>query len=245
MLDALVIAPHPDDAELGMGGTIVRLLGQGWKVGILDLTSGEPTPLGSLETRARETAEATKALGLTWRRNLGLPNRSLEPTLLHRRELAAVFREARPRLLFAPFWEDRPPRPHGGDEARRGCPVLEQAFQERHPRRAIPPVAGPVLLQRPSPDRRAAQLPDRHLRPARRQARLDAGLSLAARGQPAARETGRYRRRGGSEPLLGQHRRRPPRRALRQPGADWAHGAGWAPALSHVRTPRPHFGEVA
>lgn len=109
MLDALVIAPHPDDAELSMGGTIIRLLGQGWKVGILDLTSGEPTPLGSVETRKRETEAASLALGLAWRRNLGLPNRSLEPTLAHRRELAAVFREARPRLLFAPFWEDAHP----------------------------------------------------------------------------------------------------------------------------------------
>ena len=109
MLDALVIAPHPDDAELSMGGTIVRLIGQGWVVGVLDLTSGEPTPLGSLEIRERETAEATRELGLTWRKNLGLPNRSLEPTLAHRRALAAVFREARPRLLFAPYWEDAHP----------------------------------------------------------------------------------------------------------------------------------------
>jgi bacillithiol biosynthesis deacetylase BshB1 len=109
MLDALVIAPHPDDAELGMGGTIVRLLGQGWSIGILDLTSGEPTPLGSIEKRTQETAAATEALGLTWRRNLGLPNRSLEPTLLHRRTMATVFREVRPRLLFAPYWEDAHP----------------------------------------------------------------------------------------------------------------------------------------
>jgi N-acetylglucosamine malate deacetylase 1 len=109
MLDALVIAPHPDDAELSMGGTIVRLIQQGWSIGVLDLTSGEPTPLGSPEIRGRETAEATSALGLTWRRNLGLPNRSLEPTLLHRRALAAVFREVRPRLLFAPYWEDAHP----------------------------------------------------------------------------------------------------------------------------------------
>jgi N-acetylglucosamine malate deacetylase 1 len=109
MLDALVIAPHPDDAELSMGGTIVRLLEQGWSIGVLDLTSGEPTPLGSLEIRARETAEATRELGLTWRRNLGLPNRSLEPTLNHRRALAAVFREVRPKLLFAPYWEDAHP----------------------------------------------------------------------------------------------------------------------------------------
>jgi bacillithiol biosynthesis deacetylase BshB1 len=109
MLDALVVAPHPDDAELGMGGTILRLQAQGWTVGILDLTSGEPTPLGSLELRAEETGKANACLGNPWRANLGLPNRSLEPTLLHRRALAAVFRKVRPRLLFAPFWEDAHP----------------------------------------------------------------------------------------------------------------------------------------
>jgi N-acetylglucosamine malate deacetylase 1 len=109
MLDALVVAPHPDDAELGVGGTIIRLIGQGWKVGILDLTSGEPTPLGSPERRAAETAAANAALGNPWRKNLGLPNRSLEPTLAHRRALAAVFRSIRPRVLFAPYWEDAHP----------------------------------------------------------------------------------------------------------------------------------------
>jgi len=109
MLDALVVAPHPDDAELGMGGTIVRLIGQGWEIGILDLTSGEPTPLGSLERRAAETLAANSALGNPWRMNLGLPNRSLEPTLVNRRELAGVFRQVRPRLIFAPYWEDAHP----------------------------------------------------------------------------------------------------------------------------------------
>jgi len=109
MLDALVVSPHPDDAELGMGGTILRLMGRGWKVGILDLTSGEPTPLGSPAIRAAETAAATAALGGPWRANLGLPNRSLEPSLENRRALAAVFRRVRPRLLFAPFWEDAHP----------------------------------------------------------------------------------------------------------------------------------------
>src|SRR5262249_39944078 len=109
MLDALVVATHPDDAELGMGGTIVRMIGQGWKVGILDLTSGEPTPPGSPERRARETAAANEALGGPWRRNLGLPNRNLEATLLHRRAVAEVFRKVRPRLLFAPYWEDAHP----------------------------------------------------------------------------------------------------------------------------------------
>lgn len=109
MLDALVVAPHPDDAELGMGGTIVRLGAMGWRVGVLDLTSGEPTPLGTPERRARETAAATAALGIPWRQNLGLPNRSLEATLAHRRALSAVFRAVRPRVLFAPYWEDAHP----------------------------------------------------------------------------------------------------------------------------------------
>jgi bacillithiol biosynthesis deacetylase BshB1 len=109
MLDALAIAPHPDDAELGMGGTILRLQEQGWRVGILDLTSGEPTPRGSIERRRAETEAANAHLGNPWRRNLGLPNRSLEPSLLNRRALAAVFREVRPRVLFAPYWEDAHP----------------------------------------------------------------------------------------------------------------------------------------
>ena len=109
MLDALVIAPHPDDAEIGMGGTIARLIAQGWKVGILDLTSGEPTPLGDPVRRAAETEAANAAIGGPWRENLGLANRSLKPSLLNRRALASVFRRVRPRILFAPYWEDAHP----------------------------------------------------------------------------------------------------------------------------------------
>ena len=108
-LDILVIAPHPDDAELGMGGAIMRFLDEGLRVGILDLTSGEPTPFGTPEKRKSETSEATKILGVPWRQNLGLPNRSLEPTLEARAKLAGVIRTTRPRWLFAPFWEDAHP----------------------------------------------------------------------------------------------------------------------------------------
>ncbi len=108
-LDALVVAAHPDDAELGMGGGILKMLAQGLKVGVLDLTSGEPTPHGSLEIRAAETQAATDVLKLSWRGNLGLPNRSLEPTLAARKELASVIRLTRPRWLFAPFWVDAHP----------------------------------------------------------------------------------------------------------------------------------------
>src|ERR1700731_1487442 len=109
MLDYLVIAPHPDDAELAVGGTILLLQAQGARVGILDLTDGEPTPHGSPEIRRRETEAATAVLGLAWRGNLGLTNRRLEADLQSRACLAGVLRQLRPRVLFAPYWEDNHP----------------------------------------------------------------------------------------------------------------------------------------
>jgi bacillithiol biosynthesis deacetylase BshB1 len=108
-IDYLVIAPHPDDAELGLGGTILLLKEQGCSVGVLDLTDGEPTPHGSPEVRQQETAAATRVLGLDWRGNLALPNRLLQPSLHARGLLAGVLRELRPRVLFAPYWEDAHP----------------------------------------------------------------------------------------------------------------------------------------
>lgn len=108
-LDVLAVAVHPDDAEIGVGGTLVSCLRQKLRVGVLELTSGEPTPHGSPEIRAAETAASTKILGLDWRQNLGLPNRSLEHTLEARRALAAVFRLTRPKLILAPYWEDSHP----------------------------------------------------------------------------------------------------------------------------------------
>lgn len=108
-LDILVVAPHPDDAELGMAGAILKYKAEGKRIGVLDLTNGEPTPFGSIEIRERETAAATAILQLDWRGNLGLPNRSLQHTLEARAQLAGVFRQLRPRTLFAPYWVDAHP----------------------------------------------------------------------------------------------------------------------------------------
>jgi len=108
-LDILVVAPHPDDAEISVGGTIAVSLQQNLRVGVLELTSGEPTPHGSIETRRRETQKSTEILGLTWRANLDLPNRSLQPTLEARRSLAEVFRTLRPQILLVPYWQDAHP----------------------------------------------------------------------------------------------------------------------------------------
>jgi bacillithiol biosynthesis deacetylase BshB1 len=108
-VDVVVVAPHPDDAELGMGGTILKMVEASITVGIVDVTNGEPTPFGTPEIRAAETEQATKILGIRWRANLGLPNRSLEPTLEGRAMLASVFRLARPKMVFCPYWEDAHP----------------------------------------------------------------------------------------------------------------------------------------
>ncbi|WP_235951799.1 MULTISPECIES: PIG-L family deacetylase [Crateriforma] len=92
-----------------MGGTIAKMIDAGMRVGVLDLTSGEPTPHGSDSIRQAETASATEALRLTWRGNAGLTNRKLQATLEARELLASFFRMLRPRWLFAPYWMDAHP----------------------------------------------------------------------------------------------------------------------------------------
>ncbi len=108
-LDVLVIAPHPDDAELTMGGTLTRMADAGLRTGVLDLTTGEPTPLGSPSIRFAEMIAATQPLGLTWRGNAGLINRSLVNDLASRDRIAGYVRCLRPRWLFAPYWHDAHP----------------------------------------------------------------------------------------------------------------------------------------
>ena len=108
-LDALVLAAHPDDAEIALGGTILKLLAQGKRVGICDVTRGEMGTRGTDADRAREADAATAALGLSARFNLGLPDGRVEVTLEAREALARLLREERPRLLFAHHTEDLHP----------------------------------------------------------------------------------------------------------------------------------------
>lgn len=108
-LDILVVAPHPDDAEISVGGTIAVSKQRGLRVGVIELTNGEPTPFGSVAIRTAETQAATEVLKLDWRGNLGLPNRQLEHSLAARQALANVFRQLRPRIVLAPYWEDSHP----------------------------------------------------------------------------------------------------------------------------------------
>lgn len=108
-LDFLAIASHPDDVEIGAAGALLGLKARGARVGVLDLTNGEPTPHGSPEIRRQETDAATRVLNLDWRGNLGLPNRSLTADLESRRLLAGMLRQLRPRVLLTHYWEDAHP----------------------------------------------------------------------------------------------------------------------------------------
>lgn len=109
LFDAVCIGAHPDDVEIGMGATIAKLAAAGKRVAIVDLTNGEPTPYGSVETRAAESLRAAQILGASVRRTLTQPNRYLQDTVEARIELAEVLRELRPRMLFIPYAEDAHP----------------------------------------------------------------------------------------------------------------------------------------
>ncbi len=109
MADFLVIAAHPDDAEIGMGGTIAALARQDHRVTILDLTDGEPTPMGTPERRRQESEAAARVLGIARRVTLPFPNRYLADTVENRMAVAEVIREVRPAILFIPYWVDAHP----------------------------------------------------------------------------------------------------------------------------------------
>jgi N-acetylglucosamine malate deacetylase 1 len=108
MASILVIGPHPDDQELGMGGTIVKLARQGHRIHLIDMTNGEPTPRGSVETRAAEAAAAARVMGVE-RSLLGLKNRAVVHDIPSRHKLAAVIRIHRPDWIFLPYPTDAHP----------------------------------------------------------------------------------------------------------------------------------------
>ncbi len=99
-LDVVAVAPHPDDLEIMCGGTLAKLVKQGYRVGIFDLTTGEPTPRGNEETRQREAEAARQVLGVQVRLCLELPNRELMDGPPARYRLATELRRYHPRLVI-------------------------------------------------------------------------------------------------------------------------------------------------
>lgn len=100
-LDIIAVGAHPDDVEIACGATLAKLTKQGYRVGIVDLTDGEPTPNSpGPEVRRQEALEAAKTLGIETRIQLDLPNRKLFDCFESRIELAKIFRRYQPKLVL-------------------------------------------------------------------------------------------------------------------------------------------------
>jgi N-acetylglucosamine malate deacetylase 1 len=100
MIDILAVFAHPDDLELSVGGTMLKLKSLGYKTGALDVTQGEMGTRGTVEGRAREAEEAAKILELDLRENLGLPDGHVFADEMSRRELVRAFRRLKPKVVF-------------------------------------------------------------------------------------------------------------------------------------------------
>lgn len=108
-VDVLAIFAHPDDAELTVGGTLLKLKSLGYKTGVLDMTKGENGTRGTVEIRAAEAADAARILKLDVRENLGLLDGGVFPSDEHRRLLVTALRRLRPRVILTHQLDDPHP----------------------------------------------------------------------------------------------------------------------------------------
>ena len=115
-VDLLVFGPHPDDLEIGLGGTIAKHVADGLSVGLCDLTAGELSTNGTPEIRAREATDAAKVLGAEWRECLGWPDGGLTRDADLVRSGAEFIRRHQPRSIAVPYWNDRHPDHRGASE---------------------------------------------------------------------------------------------------------------------------------
>jgi bacillithiol biosynthesis deacetylase BshB1 len=122
-LDILVFAVHPDDAELGCSGTILKYIAAGKKVGIVDLTRGELGTRGTAETRDTEAADSAKILGLHARENLGIRDGFFNNDEPHQMEVIKMIRKYQPEIVLSNALHDRHP-----DHGRAGDLVNDAIF---------------------------------------------------------------------------------------------------------------------
>jgi bacillithiol biosynthesis deacetylase BshB1 len=108
-LDILVLPVHPDDAELGCAGTILKHIAAGKKVGIADLTRGELGTRGSAEIREQEAAKAARVLGLSVRENIGIPDGFFENTKEYQLKVIETIRKYQPGIIITNAYHDRHP----------------------------------------------------------------------------------------------------------------------------------------
>jgi len=122
-LDILAFGSHPDDVEIGIGGTLIKHASQGYDCGIVDLTRGEAGSNGTPEIRRGEALKAAEVMGLCVRDNLGLPDARLQVDEESLRAVIEVIRKYRPRVVLGPYWQDKHP-----DHLRASQLVREAAY---------------------------------------------------------------------------------------------------------------------
>ena len=105
----LVFGPHPDDIEIGLGGTVAQHAALGLRVGLCDLTTGEMGSNGTPAERLAEAEAARQVLGAAWRENLRWPDRRIGKDPSHLEHAVGFIRRHRPRVVAAPYWADRHP----------------------------------------------------------------------------------------------------------------------------------------
>ncbi|OFW12288.1 MAG: bacillithiol biosynthesis deacetylase BshB1 [Acidobacteria bacterium RIFCSPLOWO2_12_FULL_67_14] len=108
-VDILAFGPHPDDLEIGLGGTLAKHAALGHRVALCDLTAGEMGSNGTVDERLHEAEAARAMLNAEWRENLRLPDRAIGSDPGHVRAVAEIVRRARPRVVAVPYWADRHP----------------------------------------------------------------------------------------------------------------------------------------
>jgi bacillithiol biosynthesis deacetylase BshB1 len=122
--DVLAFGSHPDDVELGAGGTVAQMVADGYRVGIVDLTRGELGSRGTVELRNQEALDASAILGASRRVNLNLPDGDIRNTQENRLAVIRELRAARPNLILIPAPECR--HPDHPDSARL---IIDAVFQ--------------------------------------------------------------------------------------------------------------------
>jgi bacillithiol biosynthesis deacetylase BshB1 len=120
-VDLIAFGPHPDDIEIGLGGTIARHTADGYSVGLCDLTAGELGTNGTPEERRREALKAAAVLGAAWRENLGWPDGAIDLSAPLVQSAVEFIRRHQPRAIAIPYWNDRHPDHLGASQ------VLSQA----------------------------------------------------------------------------------------------------------------------
>ena len=129
-LDVLSVFSHPDDVELAMGGTLLKLKALGYRTGVVDVTRGEMGTRGTPEVRAEESKAAARVLGLDARLNLGQPDGHVWLTEESRRALVRVIRAHRPKVIFTAHWDD--PHPDHAATARIAREAARLATMRRY-----------------------------------------------------------------------------------------------------------------